>query len=154
VRSATVVLAIASITGCNDVRDFAGDWRGARVGTSPPLKVGVADGATADLAIVDIDTNGLHGQLAIDNGGTPLITNAAVVSLPGAEADALSSMSFSGSPLRVYLAFVPIDDGAGDALAMIGLYDSRRIDLRLLRGGVSPIYAIFALSQREGGSAM
>ncbi len=136
--------------GCNDVRDYAGQWRGARVGASPEVKVGIADGATAQLTIDDIDTHGLHGQLAIDNAGTPLITNAPIVSLAGAEADALSSMSFAGAPLRVYLSFVPLDDGAGDAMAMIGLYDSRRVDVRLLRGGPAPIYAIFALSQHEG----
>jgi hypothetical protein len=44
---------------------------------------------------------------------------------------------------------VPADDGRGDVLAMIGLYDSHRIDLRLLRGSTSPIYAIFDLSERE-----
>lgn len=152
-RSATVVLAITVLAaGCSDVRDYAGEWRGARVGASPEIRVGVADGATAQLTIDDIDTHGLHGQLAIDNAGAPLVTNAPVVSLPGAEADALSSMSFAGSPMRVYLAFVPLDDGAGDAMALIGLYDSRRIDLRLLRGGSAPIYAIFALSQRDGES--
>jgi hypothetical protein len=145
-----VVLAVTAIVGCSDVRDYAGQWRGARVGASSEIKVGVADGATAQLTIDDIDTHGLHGQLAIDNAGAPLITNAAVVSLPGAEADALSSMSFAGAPMRVYIAFVPVDDGAGDAMAMIGLYDSRRIDLRVLRGGSAPIYAIFALSQRDG----
>jgi hypothetical protein len=149
VRSATVVLAMSLVVGCSDVRDYAGQWRGARVGTSPEIRVGVADGAIAQLTIDDIDTHGLHGQLTIDNGGTPLIANAAVVSLPGAEADALSSMSFAGAPMRVYMSFVPIDDGAGDAMAMVGLYDSRRVDLRLLRGGSTPIYAIFALSQHE-----
>ena len=35
-------------------------------------------------------------------------------------------MTFAGAPLRVYLAFVPIPDGGGDALALIALYDDRR----------------------------
>ena len=36
-------------------------------------------------------------------------------------------------------------DGGGDALAVIALYDGR-VELRLLRGGAKPIYAIFSLA--------
>jgi hypothetical protein len=147
VRGATLLLVL--LAGCNDLRDFAGPWTGNRIGTSAATKVGIADDATADLVIDDVDLHGLRGQLEIANGVGSLISNAAVVSLPGAEADALATMSFAGSPMRVYMAFVPIDDGVGDAMAMIGLYDSRRIDLRILRGGTSPIYAIFALRERD-----
>jgi hypothetical protein len=55
-------------------------------------------------------------------------------------------MSFAGAPMRVYLAFVPAT--AGDILAIVALFDSRRIELRLIRGGGAPVYAIFALSER------
>jgi hypothetical protein len=150
VRGATALFfGLVLLAGCNDLRDFAGRWSGDRIGTSAATKVGIADDASAALEIDDIDTHGLHGQLAISNGVFPLISNAPFVSLPGAEADALATMSFAGSPMRVYMAFVPIDDGIGDAMAMIGLYDSRRIDLRILRGGTSPIYAIFELRARD-----
>jgi hypothetical protein len=142
-------LLLVLLAGCNDLRDFAGEWRGNRIGTSAATKVGIADDATAALVIDDVDAHGLHGQVTIAGSSGAQIANAPVVSLPGAEADALASMSFAGSPMRVYVAFVPIDDGVGDAMAMVGLYDARRIDLRLLRGGSAPIYAIFALSQRD-----
>lgn len=137
------------LAACNDLRDFAGEWRGARVGDSPAVRVGGTDGAVATLQIDDVDTRGLTGRLAIDSGYGLYMIDAPVTSLAGAEADALATISFAGAPLRVYLSFVPVTDGAGDALAMIGLYDSRRIDLRLLRGGTAPIYAIFAMSERD-----
>jgi hypothetical protein len=59
----------------------------------------------------------------------------------------LSGISFGGAPLRVYLAFVPIPDGGGEALAVIALYDERRIEVRVLRGGSQPLYGIFALAE-------
>ena len=63
------------------------------------------------------------------------------------EADALAGMTFTGAPLRVYLAFVAMPDTSGEALALIALYDDHRIEARILRGGAAPLYAIFALSE-------
>jgi hypothetical protein len=137
VRWATVFVLL--MLGCTDVRDFRGTWQGVRVGESSVLRVGAGDAAT--LAIDTIDAHGLTARLTVDGllGETPL------ESLPGAEADALANMTFSGSPLRVYLAFAPIADGGGDALVLIALYDDQRVEVRLLRSGVRPLYAIFAL---------
>ena len=47
--------------------------------------------------------------------------------------------------MRVYLGFV--DAEGGQVLVMIALYDSRRIEVRALRGGPVAVYAIFALSE-------
>ena len=137
-RLATFVLVLAA---CNDLREFEGQWSGARVGDSPVLSVGVAMDATATLAIDGIDAHGLRGRLTVAG----LITDVPFVSLEGAEADALATMTFAGSPMRVYLAFVPVS--TGDLLAVIALYDRRRIEVRLLRGGPEPVYAIFALQE-------
>lgn len=143
-RRATPVLAtlvlVALLAGCNDLRDFRGTWEGARVGDAPVLRVGAGERAT--LAIDAIDAHGLAGRLAIDG----LLPEQAFESLAGAEADAVANLTFAGAPLRVYLAFVPIPDGGGDALALIALYDDRRIEVRVLRGGSTPLYAIFALT--------
>jgi hypothetical protein len=114
-----------------------------RVGDAPVLRVGVAPQTTAMLVIDSIDSHGVRGQLTV--GG--VVAAAPFVSLAGAEADALSGMSFNGAPLRVYLAFVAIPDNGGEALAVIALYEDHRIEVRLLRGGTAPIYAIFALTQ-------
>jgi hypothetical protein len=139
VRCATLVL-VTLLAGCNDLRDFRGTWEGARVGDAPVLRVGAGD--RASLTIDNIDAHGLAGRLAIEG----LLPEQTLESLSGAEADAVANMTFAGAPLRVYLAFVPIPDGGGEALAMIALYDDRRIEVRVLRGGSTPLYAIFALT--------
>jgi hypothetical protein len=135
-------VTIFALAACNDVRDFAGEWTGNRAGASPALRVG--DGMTATLTIDTIDKHGLRGHFRVihTDPAAPLI-DTDFQSLEAAEADALSTMTFAGSPLRVYLAFLPAADG--EVLAMIALYDSRRIEVRLLRGAPSPIYAIYAL---------
>lgn len=140
-RWATLLLVLAF--ACNDVRAYEGMWSGKRVGDTPVLRVGVGDDATATLAIDGIDTHGIRGHLAVPG----LIDNAALVSVAGAEADVLSGITFNGSPQRVYLAFVPVGDDGGEALAVIALYDENRVELRVLRGGAKPLYAIFALAQ-------
>lgn len=147
-RWATVALFV--LVACNDLREFRGDWRGPRVGEAAALKVGLSstpgDGPAqllAQLSIDAVDVHGLAARLAID-GALP---ETPIASLPGAEADVLAGMTFGGGPLRVYLAFVAMPDAAGDALVVIALYDDRRVEVRLLRGGASPLYAIFALTE-------
>jgi hypothetical protein len=139
VRCATLVL-VTLLAGCNDLRDFRGTWEGARVGDAAVLRVGT--GERASLAIDSIDGHGLAGRLAIEG----LLPEQSFESLPGAEADAVANMTFAGAPLRIYLAFVPVPDGGGEALALIALYDDHRVEVRVLRGGSRPLYAIFALT--------
>lgn len=139
VRWAT--LLVLTLLACNDLRDFRGSWEGSRLDGPPVLRVGAGDRAT--LLIDSLDAHGLQGRLAVDG----LLPEVAFESLPGAEADALASLTFAGSPLRVYLAFVPVPDGGGDVLVVTALYDDRRVEVRLLRGGASPVYAIFALGE-------
>ena len=138
-RWATLVI-VTWLAGCNDLRDFRGSWQGERVGDAPVLHVG--GGERASLTIDDLDAHRIAGRLAIDG----LMPEQSFESLAGAEADAVASLTFAGDPLRVYLAFVPVPDGGGDALALIALYDDRRIEVRVLRGGGSPLYAIYALT--------
>lgn len=134
-------LALLLAVACNDLRDFRGGWSGDRVGDAPALRVGAGDRAT--LAIDGIDAHGLQGRLAIEG----LLPETSFATIEGAEADVLANMTFSGSPLRVYLAFVPIPDLGGEAFVVIALYDDRRIQVRVLRGGLQPLYAIFALTE-------
>ena len=135
------VLAALCLVACNDLRDFRGTWSGSRVGDAPVLRVGA--GEAAHLAIDGIDAYGVQGRLAIDG----LLPETAFASIEGAEADVLANVTFSGSPLRVYLAFVPIPDLGGEAFVVIALYDDRRVQVRVLRGGTQPLYAIFALTE-------
>jgi hypothetical protein len=137
---AVAFVIVAALGACTDLRDFHRTWQGARVGADPVLHVGADGATTATLTVDEVDQHGLAGHLTIAG-----LADAPLASLPGAEADALASTTFDGAPLRVYLAFVPTTDGGGDALAVIALYDER-IELRVLRGGALPIYAIYALA--------
>ena len=142
-RTVALFVLVMALPACNDLRDFRGAWQGPRVGDAAALKVGVADAARATLDIGRIDLQGLAGTLSVDG----LVTAAPLEPVAGAEADVLAGLSFGGSPLRVYLGFVPVDDGAGDATAVVSLYDDDRVEVRLLRGGTAKIYAIFALER-------
>jgi len=139
VRWATLVLL--TLVACNDLRGFRGDWRGPRVGDADVLRVGFGD-TTATLSIDRVDTHGLTARLSIEG----VLPETQIESLPGAEADVLAGITFGGSPLRVYLAFVAMADGGGEALVVVALYDDRRVEVRLLRGGTAPRYGIFALT--------
>jgi hypothetical protein len=143
VRLATFALAICALVACSDVGEFRGTWSGVRVGDNPVLRVNIAPDARATLTIQSIDTHGFQGTLTIAG----LVTNAMVTSMPAAEADVLAGTTWSGSPLRVYFAFFAVPDGHGDALALVALYEDRRVELRVLRGGTAALYGIFALAE-------
>jgi len=140
-----LVLLLVVAAACTDVRGFEGTWNGPRVGDAAPLHVGVGMTSTATLAIDAIDLHGIHGRLSIEG----LVIDADVTSVAGAEADVLSGITFDGSPSRVYLAFVAIPDGGGQALSVIALFDNKRVEVRVLRGGTQPLYAIYALSRGD-----
>jgi hypothetical protein len=142
VSRATLAIALA-LVGCNDLRSFAGFWHGPRVGSSPAVQVGITTDAFATLEVIRADRDGLQASLSIDG----LTNDTPIASIPGAEADVLSNVSFAGSPLRVYFVFVPTTDGMGDATGLVALYEDRRIEVRVMRGGTAPIYAIFSLSE-------
>jgi hypothetical protein len=145
VRWATPVLLV--LVACSDLRDFQGQWAGPRVGDAQPLHVNVPGSAV--LTIDRVDSHGLAARLRVD----PLLPETALTSIPGAEADVLSGITFSGAPLRVYLAFVPVPDGGGDALAIVALYDDHRVEVRLLRGGSTPLYGIYTLTAQPADGA-
>lgn len=143
VRWATLVLL--SLVACSDLREFRGTWTGplndnqlVLAGIPEPTAI-----ARATLAIDVITGHGLAARLAIPG----LLPETAIATLPQAEADVLSDITFAGAPLKVYLAFAPMPDGGGDALVVIALYDDRRVEVRLVRGGTRPLYGIFALSE-------
>ncbi|HVK86108.1 MAG TPA: hypothetical protein VM513_18435 [Kofleriaceae bacterium] len=142
-RCATLVVAFAMLAACNDLREFRGTWQGPRVGEAPVVRVGAPTSNQATLTIDELDANGFAGTLSIAS----LVADAQLVSLPGAEADALAGMTFAGSPLRVYLAFASMPDGGGEALVLVALFDDQRIEVRVLRGGSAPLYAIFAMTE-------
>ena len=136
------VLCAIAVGACTNVSDFRGPWNGPRVGTAAVLHVGVPATTAAALTINSIDTYGLSGQLSIAG----VITDATMTSVPGAEADALADLSMPDHSLRVYIAFVEVDDALGDATVILSFYEGNRAELRVMRGGSAPIYAVFTLS--------
>ena len=140
---AALTIAAVSAVACTDVRDYEGDWFGLRVGDGSAVQVGVQPAATAHFQIASIDENGLSGTLSVDS----LITSAPVATIAGAEADALAGTTFTGSPLRVYFTTSNVDDGSGQAIVLVALFTSKRVEVRVLRGAPAPIYAIFSLAR-------
>lgn len=139
-----LVAISATLAGCVDIRDFAGTWSGPRVGDAAVLRAGFDASATATLVIDRVDLDALNARLT--TSGDELI-DAEIRPIPGAEADVLAGATFDGSPARVFLAFAETQDGAGDALAIVALYDDGRVEVRVLRGGPTPLYGIFALER-------
>ena len=130
--------------GCTDLREFEGTWSGPRVGAAPVLNVGFDENAEATLVIERVDLDGLRARLT--TSGDELV-DAEIRPLPGAEADVLGDITFAGAPARVFLAFAEAADGGGDALVVTALYEDERVEVRLLRGGTTPLYGIFSLDR-------
>jgi hypothetical protein len=143
VLCATIVIAGV---GCTDVRDFEGTWTGNRVGEAPELRVGFSDTTSATLRIERADLSSLKAHLTM---GDDVFQDALIQPIPGSEADVLGTMTFDGSPARVYTAFAPTADGGGDALVMVSLHQGKRVEVRVLRGGSKPLYGIFALERSD-----
>jgi hypothetical protein len=142
-----LTLASSLLAGCNDLRDFRGTWQGSLMSNEAVLRQGMADNAVANLEIIALDRHGLRARL--DIGG---VAYGEIVSVPGAEADVLATMTFNNAPLRVYLCFAPMQSGDA-AVVLISLFDDSRIELRVIRGGspATSIYAVFGL--RPSGNA-
>src|SRR5262249_40315008 len=101
------------------------------------------------LDIEDIGAHGLTGTLVID-GMDDIGSVIKIESLKGSEADVLAGITFSGAPLRVYLAFMPMSDLQGDSLVVVSLYDDHRVEVRVVggqRGQPNEIYAIYAMTR-------
>lgn len=141
---AFVLCATLAVAGCTDVRDFEGSWSGERVGEAAEIRVGFAASTSATLEIERADLSSL---LAHFTTGDDVFQSALIQPIPGSEADVLGSMTFDGAPVRVYTAFATTSDNGGDALVMVSLHPGERVELRVLRGGSTPLYGIFALER-------
>lgn len=134
--------SLVALAGCQDLRDFTGTWSGPRVG-GDHVRQGFGAETSATLAVNGIDLDRIDALLSTNDNRFDL---AAIVPVPGAEADVLTTMTFDGSPLRVFIAFAETSDAGGDTTVFVSLYSDDRIELRLLRGGDDPLYGIFALT--------
>jgi hypothetical protein len=142
VRWATVVLL--SLVACSDLREFRGTWSGP-LNKNAVVLAGIPEAATlaaTTLAIDVVNSHELTARLTVPG----LFSETPIATMPQAEADVLSDITFAGAPLKVYLAFAAASDGGGDAFVVVALYDDRRVEVRVLRGGTRPLYGIFSLT--------
>jgi len=137
--------SLTALAACQDLRDFRGTWTGSRVGDDP-VRRGFDDDVQATLEIEQVDLQTLVGRLSTNDDR---FARATIAPVTAAEADVLSTISFDGAPVRVFLAFAQASDGGGDALAVVSLYSDDRVELRVMRGGDLPLYGIFPLSHTE-----
>jgi hypothetical protein len=144
IHGAAIGSLLVTLVACTDVRDFEGTWTGTRVGDAAPLRVGLADRLDAELVIEQASLSTFRARLSTADG---LFADAVIQPIPGAEADVLAHATFDGSPARVFMAFAQATDGGGDALAIVALYDDPRVEVRVLRGGTTPLYGIFLLDR-------
>lgn len=145
VSFATVCLCLGlAASGCHDIRDREGTWTGERVGQAAALRVGMADQVRATLVVEEASLSWLRARLTTDDD---VFRDALIQPNPGAEADVLAGMSFDGSPLRVFLAFVETTDGGGAATCLVALYPDERIEIRVMRGPPVPLYGILVLER-------
>lgn len=138
------ITLLVALGACTDVRDFEGRWSGTRVGEAAPLRVGHDDTVGAELVIERASLSDFRARLTTADGR---FTDAVIEPIQGAEADVLAHATFDGSPARVFMAFASTGDGGGDALVIVALYDDPRVEVRVLRGGPTPLYGIFLLSR-------
>lgn len=152
-RVAPTAAALAALAGlaaalagaaCVDAADFAGEWTGEAVGEGVTAE-GIATGERAVLIVEEADLATLRGRLTTADG---LFEDAAIAPLEGAEADILAETTFPDAPLRVFLSFAEPTDGAGEALVVVALYARPRVEVRILRGGETPLYGVFELERR------
>ncbi|HJZ84625.1 MAG TPA: hypothetical protein VKN99_05605 [Polyangia bacterium] len=132
------VLALFFVAGCQDLRDYRGQWTGG-LAADPELQHGVAcDPAMsprAQLTIEAVDHVSLRGQLAV----TPMLPNVTLESIKRASGDALGEARVGHDALRSYLAFLPTG-----WLTVVSLFPDERVEVRVI-SGTDDLYCLFLL---------
>lgn len=141
---AAAALAMAAATlavGCEDLRQFQGDWEGTISGDAAQRQ-GFA--ATARAAVTVRSASSTAVDLDVTLPGEPIpLTFAPVRS---ASADVLGDIQLAGQPLRTYVGFLE-PAGAERLLVFVSLFAEGRIELRVIRGPAD-LYGVFRLRRR------
>ena len=147
-RARALVLSLLVISpGCNDLRDYAGTWKGAIV-INPYLRQGFESDTRLTLVVTKIDRSTLVGSLTVGPSQTITsgFTDAPLFPVERASNDVIGDLSFEGQPLATYLFWVAPDDPAeGHALVMISAHPKERMQVRILR---HDLYGVFRLARR------
>ncbi len=140
------VLAVTLGPGCQDLREYAGDWSG-ELSADPALAHGFAPGTTVNADVSAADRDGIAFVLTLDPDGpaapAPAGPPAPFVPIRRAAGDILGEMQLPGEPLRTFVGFVQ-PPGEQPYLAVVSLYPENRLELRLIRGA-DEAYGVFSL---------
>jgi hypothetical protein len=131
-----VAVVAAALTGCQDLRDYAGEWTGT-ISSDPALGHGFAPGTTINASVSAADREGIGLVVSWDGKTAPFVP------IRRATGDALSEAQLPGEPLRTFFGFV---QPAGDPpyLSVVSLFPENRLELRLIRGA-DEAYGVFTL---------
>jgi hypothetical protein len=133
-------LALVALTGCEDLRQFAGTWagdvsqdpqhhQGFVLGDKLHATVGSAHRADLDLAL---ELPGRSGALRFEP-------------IHHAADDVLGDARLPGEPLRTYFGFVT-PTAEAPFLTVVSLYAEDRVEVRLIRGA-NESYGVFYLAR-------
>lgn len=135
-----VLAAPALLGGCEDLRQFSGQWSG-NVSRDPNQQFGFGPEARLDVNVGGVTKYGIDMTLTLPGADVAsrfeLIKHAAE--------DVLADMRLPGDPLRTYLGFVRVT-GQEPFLAVVSLYAEGRIEVRLIRGP-DTAYGVFMLGR-------
>jgi hypothetical protein len=135
-----VFLALSALlaTGCEDLRQFTGQWSGP-ISPDPNQQHGFDATARMDATVGSVSRYGIDLTLTLPGATDPsrfeLIRYAAQ--------DVLADMRLPGDPLRTYLGFIRTA-GQDSILTVVSLYAEARIEVRLIRG-TETTYGVFML---------
>ena len=127
---------LAPALGCQDLREYAGEWTG-EISADPALAHGFAADTTITANVTEANRDGVAFS-ATWNGRT-----GSFAPIKRAAGDTLSEMQLPGEPLRTFLGFVS-PPGEAPYLTVVSLYPENRLELRLIRGA-DEAYGVFSL---------
>ncbi len=140
-----VVMLMSLVTGCTDLRDYTGVWRGNIV-RNQYLRNGFDSDTSVELTITSINRSSLVGHLRLSPAQQSTSGfDATLIPVVEANNDALGELDFDGDPLSTYIFFVPaVDTAEASALVILSTHFGDRIELRVLR---HDLYGVFKLKK-------
>jgi hypothetical protein len=140
------ILVLFILSGCVDVRGFAGSWSGGIVSEDAVRQGFSAETNVDPLVLSNVDIHGLDAMLSLSDGKFKETRLERVVKFSN---DALASLSFDGAPLRSYLLFSPFasDPNGWPASLVISFFADDHVEMRVLRG--NDFFGVFYLHRKE-----
>jgi hypothetical protein len=132
--------ALLTVTGCEDLRQFAGSWAG-EVSRDPQHQHGFGAGAVLSARVATATRYGIDMTVTLP-GQTGAVRFEPI---RHAADDVLADVRLAGEPLRTFFGFVSPPDQA-PYLAVVSLYAEERLEIRLIRGP-NEAYGVFALGR-------